>query len=144
VAGVAWGVGYLGLCYLFTPLAGAGLAAVVLLLGAGPLAGAAAGWLSGAGAARSSRHGLAAGVPVGLAFAALFWYSMTTPFGAGGAFYAAKYTLATSAADFPIIARRTTLVVVTLTVGGAVGLAGLATYAGRVAEHREEVRFIEP
>lgn len=142
-AGVGWGVGYLGLCYLFAPLARAGPGAAALLLGAGPLAGAAAGWLSADGPARSTRHGLAAGAPVALAFAGLFWYSMVTPFGAGGAFYAAKYTLATSAGDLPVIARRPTLVVAGLTAAGTVGIAGLSTYASRVADRREHVRFIE-
>ncbi|PSP97553.1 hypothetical protein BRC89_11165 [Halobacteriales archaeon QS_4_70_19] len=150
LTGVAWGVGYLALVYLLAPLESVGLVAVPLVLGAGPLAGAAAGWLARGGPAESTRHGLLAGSLTGLAFAGAFWHVLSvsrfdslTPFGNGGAFYAAKLTFAYSASDFPVVAAHPGRIAGALAVGGAVILALLGGYAGYVADAREEARFID-
>lgn len=150
LAGVAWGVGYLALCYLLPPLERAGLVAVPLALGAGPLAGAAAGWLARGGPAESTRHGLAAGALTGLVFAAALWhviavarFNTLTPFGHGGAFYAAKLTFAYSAGDIPIVARYPGRVAGALSLTGGTVTALLGSYAGYVADARENAEFID-
>lgn len=150
LTGVAWGAGYLALVYLLAPLERVGLVAVPLVLGAGPLAGASAGWLTGGGPAESTRHGLLAGSLTGLAFAGAFWHVLSvsrfqslTPFGNGGAFYAAKLTFAYSAGDFPFVAANPGRVAGALTVAGAVTIALLGGYAGYVADAREEAKFID-
>ncbi|WP_276261552.1 hypothetical protein [Haloglomus litoreum] len=150
LAGVAWGVGYLGVCYLLAPLERIGLVAAPLLLGAGPLAGAAAGWLAHGGPAESTRHGLFAGAVTGLVFAAAFWHVLSvsrfnslTPFGHGGAFYALKLTFAYSAGDFAVIAAAPGRVAGALAVAGAVATTLLGSYGGYVAATRENISFIE-
>jgi hypothetical protein len=149
LVGVAWGVGYLGVCYLLPALERVGLVAALLLLGAGPLAGAAAGWLARGGRAKSTRHGLFAGAVTGLAFAAAFWHVLSvsrfnslTPLGRGGAFYALKLTFAYSAGDFPIISTYPGRVAGGLALAGGVAIALLGAYAGFVADAREEAEFI--
>lgn len=148
LAGVAWGVGYLAVLYLLAPLERVGLVAVPLVLGAGPLAGAAAGWLARSGPTESARHGLFAGVLSGLAFAAAFWHVLSvsrfnslTPFSHGGAFYALKLTFAYSAGDVAVIAAYPGRVAGALAVAGAVAIALLGGYAGYVAATREDVEF---
>lgn len=150
LAGVAWGGGYLALCYLLPPLERVGLAAVPLALGAGPLAGAAAGWLVRGGPAESTRHGLAAGALTGLVFAAALWhviavsrFNTLTPFGHGGAFYAAKLTFAYSAGDFPVIAQYPGRAAGALALTGGTAIALLGSYAGYAADNRDTVQFIE-
>jgi hypothetical protein len=149
LVGVAWGVGYLAVCYLYPALERVGLVAGLLLLGSGALAGAAAGWLARGGPAESARHGLLAGAVTGVVFAAAFWHVLSvsrfnslTPFGHGGAFFAVKLSFVYSAGDFPVIARNPGR------VGGAIAIAGgavitlVAAYAGYVASVRETVDFI--
>jgi hypothetical protein len=147
-----WGfgvLGYLGVCYLLPALERVGLVAGLLLLGAGPLAGAAAGWLAGGGPAESTRHGLFAGAVTGLVFAAASWHVLSvsrfnslTPFGHGGAFYAVKLTFAYSAGDFPIIARHPGRVGGAIAIAGAAVITLVAAYAGYVAAVRETVEFV--
>jgi hypothetical protein len=149
LVGVAWGVGYLALCYLLPPLERVGLVAVPLALGAGPLAGAAAGWLTRGGPAESTRNGLVAGALTGLVFAAALWhviavsrFNTLTPFGHGGAFYAVKLTFAYSAGDFPIIARYPGRAAGALALVGGTVIGLLGSYAGYVADGRETAEFI--
>jgi len=149
LAGVAWGVGYLGVCYLLPPLERVGLVAALLLPGAGPLAGAAAGWLARGGPAESTRHGLLAGAITGLVFAAASWHVLSvsrfnslTPFGHGGAFYAVKLTFAYSAGDFPVVARHPGRVGGAIAIAGAAVITLVAAYAGYVASVRETVEFL--
>jgi hypothetical protein len=149
LVGVAWGVGYLGVCYLLPALERVGLVGALLLLGAGPLAGAAAGWLTPNGPAESTRDGLVAGAVTGLAFAAAFWHVLSvsrfnslTPLGHGGAFYAVKLTFVYSAGDFPIISAHPGRVAGGLALAGGVAIALLGAYAGFVADAREDVEFM--
>jgi hypothetical protein len=149
LAGVAWGVGYLALIYLLPPLERVGLAAAPLALGAGPLAGAAAGALARGGPAESTRHGLFAGALTGAAFAAAFWHVLAvprfdtlTPLGNGGAFYAAKLTFAYSAGEFPILSRYPGRAVGAIALAGAAAITLLGSYAGYAADAREDVAFI--
>jgi hypothetical protein len=150
LVGVVWGVGYLALCYLLVPLERVGLAAVPLVLGAGPLAGAAAGWFTDEGPTKSTRHGLFAAGLTGLAFAAVFWHIVSvarfntlTPFGHGGAFYAAKLMFAYSAGDFPFVSANPGRAAGALAIAGAVAITLLGSYAGYVASVREHVKFID-
>jgi hypothetical protein len=150
VAGVAWGVGYLACCYLLPPLEAVGVVAVPLALGAGPLAGAAAGRLSPGGPAESTRYGLAAGALTGLVFVAAFWhivsvarFNTVTPLGRGGAFYAAKLTFAYSAGDVSLIARYPGRAAGALALAGGTAIALLGSYAGYAADRRDRTQFIE-
>lgn len=147
--GIAWGVGYLAVCYLLPALERVGLVGALLLLGAGPLAGAAAGWLTPEGPAESTRDGLVAGAVTGLAFAVAFWHVLSvsrfnslTPLGHGGAFYAVKLTFAYSAGDFPFIARHPGRVGGAIAIAGATVITLVAGYAGYVASVRERVEFV--
>lgn len=149
LVGVVWGVGYLACCYLLPPLEAIGVVAVPLALGAGPLAGAAAGRLSPGGPAESTRYGLAAGALTGLVFAAGFWHVVSvarfntlTPVGRGGAFYAAKLTFAYSAGDIAFFSRYPGRSAGALAMAGGVAIALLGAYAGYVADVREEVAFV--
>lgn len=150
LTGVAWGVGYLALLYLFPPLERVGLAAVPLALGAGPLAGAAAGWFSRGGPAESARHGLLAGACTGVAFAAAFWHVLSisrfrslTPLGNGGGFYALKLAFVYNAGDYAVVTRQPGRVAGALAFTGAAAIVLLAGYAGYVADRRNSVEFIE-
>ena len=149
VAGVVWGVGYLACCYLLPPLEAVGVVAVPLALGAGPLAGAAAGHLSPGGPAEGTRYGLAAGALTGLVFAVGFWHVVSvprfdtlTPVGRGGAFYAAKLTFAYSAGDVPLFSRYPGRSAGALAMAGGTAIALLGGYGGYVVEVREEVEFV--
>jgi hypothetical protein len=149
LTGVALAVVYLGVLYLLPPLEGVGLAAAPLLLGAGPLAGAGAGALVADDTTRSARHGLAAGAVAGVVFALAFWHVLSvprfdtlTPFGRGGAFYAAKLVFVYSAGDLPIIARHPGRMAGALALGGAAAIALLGAYAGHAVAAREEIAFV--
>ncbi|MFB6207334.1 MAG: hypothetical protein ABEJ05_12505 [Haloglomus sp.] len=149
LAGVGWGAGYLVLLYLLPPLERVGLVAVPLALGAGPLAGAAAGRLARGGPAERSRHGLFAGILTGLVFAAAYWHVLSvsrfdslTPFGRGGAFYAMKLGFVYSAGDFPLLARYPGRLAGALALLGTAAIALLGGYAGYVAHARDDVEIL--
>lgn len=150
LAGVAWGVGYLALIYLLPPLEAVGITAVPLALGAGPLAGAAAGHLVDGDRAESIRHGLAAGALTGLAFAVAFWhvvsvarFNTVTPLGRGGAFYAAKLTFAYSAGDISLFSQYPGRSAGALAMAGGAAIALLGGYSGYVSDKRDSVEFID-
>lgn len=122
--------------YVATPLEGARVGSLVLVLATGLVGGVVAGDRAGPPTARSGRHGLAAGLLGGTGTAGFFWLLLATPGAPRGAFRSLAFLVATS--QIPGIRTRGNLVVGLLAVLLAATLAALGWVAGRRAPDRAE------
>jgi hypothetical protein len=122
--------------YFATPLEGAQVGSLVLVLATGLVGGVVAGDRAGPPVSRSGRHGLLAGLFGGGGTAALFWWALATPGAPRGAFYSLGYLVATT--PIPGVSTHGDLVVALLAVALGAGISVLAWMAGRRAPDRAD------
>ncbi|MFC7175710.1 hypothetical protein [Halosegnis marinus] len=142
LAGAGAALAYLALLALAPGFDAVRLAGVPLVLATGLVAGAAAGLAADRGPGPGAWHGLLAGSLGGAAFAVtlVYVFSANEPY---GVFHGLNYVVATSAADFPVVATHGRAVVAGIAGTGWTLIAALGIYAGHAAPRREGGSLIE-